>query len=78
MVSCLLKDQACLLGLTGLISDIINGNFNEQAREYILAARLIGLCKPSGGIRPIAIGELFFRLAARYMNERMKKVAGNY
>ena len=77
MISCLLSDHTCVLGLVRLISDIINGNFDDSARDYILASRLVALVKPSGGIRPVAIGELFFRVAAKYMNDRMKKVASD-
>ena len=33
--------------------------------------------KSTGGIRPIAIGELFFRTASRYINERTKRTAAN-
>ena len=38
---------------------------SAEAREYVFGANLIGLLKPAGGIRPIALGELFGRLAGK-------------
>ena len=47
-----------------LLKDIINGNLPDSARQLLLASQAIGLGKPdNNGIRPIAIGELFYRLA---------------
>ena len=37
--------------------------FLTRARQYLLASRLVGLNKPDAGVRPIAVGELFYRLA---------------
>eukprot|EP00892_Ulva_mutabilis_P003066 jgi/Ulvmu1/12760/UM095_0065.1 len=31
--------------------------------DLLLASRLIAIAKPNGGVRPIAIGEAFMRLA---------------
>jgi len=76
MISCLVKDNVCLTGLTVLLKDIINGNFTPQQREYLTASRLVVFHKNSGGLRPIAIGEVFYRLAARYILEKSKKVVG--
>ena len=70
MVSCLLRDPTCVLGLTCLIKDIVNGNFDDEGRNYILASKLIGIIKPEGGIRPIAIGELFFSVVRQRMFDR--------
>lgn len=36
-----------------------------SGREYLSAALLIPLAKPNGGVRPIAIGEMFYRIAAK-------------
>jgi hypothetical protein len=54
-------------GLELFIRDICNGNFNDAMRERLLACRLVALRKPDGGIRPIAIGEVFTKCAAHCM-----------
>jgi hypothetical protein len=52
------------MGIIALLKDIINGNLPERARQLLLASRLVALAKPnSGKYRPIAVGELFYRLA---------------
>jgi hypothetical protein len=46
-------------------TDIINGDVSEQSRQLLLSSRLIAFDKNNGaGLRPIAIGEYFYRLAA--------------
>ena len=48
-----------------LLRDIINGELPDDARQLLLASRLVALTKPnSDGYRPIAVGELFYKLAA--------------
>jgi hypothetical protein len=65
MLSSLVEAPICRAGIIALLKDIINGNIPDQARQYLLASRLVGLNKEEGrsGARPIAIGELFYRLA---------------
>jgi hypothetical protein len=63
MLSTLSESDICRAGIRALLRDIINGSLPEQARQYLLASRLVGLNKPTGGARPIAVGELFYRLA---------------
>jgi hypothetical protein len=63
MLSTLAESPICMAGIIALLKDIINGNIPAQSRPYLLASRLVGLSKNGGGVRPIAIGELFYRLA---------------
>jgi hypothetical protein len=63
MLSSLVMSDICRAGIRALLKDIINGSLPEEARQYLLASRLVGLNKPTGGLRPIAVGELFYRLA---------------
>jgi hypothetical protein len=63
MLSSLVESSICRGGIIILLKDIINGNITDQARQYLLASRLVGLNKPDAGARPIAIGEVFYRLA---------------
>ena len=64
MLSSLVESALCRAGIIALLSDIVNGRLPEQARQYLLSSRVVGLTKPDSGVRPIAIGEMFYRLAA--------------
>ena len=65
MLSILVRSDICRLGVIALLRDIINGELPDEARQLLLASRLVALTKPSSdGYRPIAVGELFYRLAA--------------
>ena len=63
MLSSLAESSICRGGIIALLKDITNGNIPDEARQYLLASRLVGLNKPDAGVRPIAVGELFYRLA---------------
>jgi hypothetical protein len=65
MVSVLAKDNECLTGIARIMQDISNGALPPQIKPFLLSSMLVGIDKDSGqGIRPIAIGEIFYRLAA--------------
>ena len=65
MLSILVQSDICRLGVIALLRDIVNGELPDDARQLLLASRLVALTKPnSDGYRPIAVGELFYRLAA--------------
>ena len=59
MVSSLAESDVCRAGIIALLKDIVNGNLPERARQLLLACRAVALNKPTGGYRPIAVGELF-------------------
>jgi hypothetical protein len=65
-LSVLVNDDSCMNGLAKLVSDIINDQINEQSRSLIIAGKLIGIPKNGDdtNLRPIAINEIFYRLAA--------------
>jgi hypothetical protein len=63
----LVADEDCLMGLAALTEDIINGRLDDRARNYLLVSNLIAIPKPSTGVRPIAIGEVFFKLSALFV-----------
>ena len=64
MLAILERSDICRLGVIALLRDIINGELPDDARQ-LLASRLVALTKPSNdGYRPIAVGEVFYRLAA--------------
>ena len=51
--------------LTKLVNLIIDGAVPSSARAAIFGASLVALRKPDGGIRPIAIGTTYRRLATK-------------
>ena len=64
MLAVLADSQICMAGICRLISDITLGRIPPAVRAHITATRLITLAKPNGAPRPIAMGELFYRVAA--------------
>jgi len=76
LLSTLVESDICRAGIIALLKDIINGNLPDSARQLLLASRAIGLGKPDNGIRPIAIGELFYRLAGVIAVRKIAVTAG--
>ena len=60
----LLEDTHCLRGLSLLIQLIRNGRLSEQCRTHLLSCPVIPTVKHAGGIRPVTIGETFYKMAA--------------
>ena len=61
--------QALLLmaALAAFCTRIANGSFSDECMAVITAARLVPIGKPSGGLRPIAVGDVFRRLAGKLL-----------
>jgi hypothetical protein len=78
LLGTLVGDSECSQGLAVLIEDMINGNFGDQAREYLMASRLIPLGKEGGGVRPIAINETFYKLATLYVLSLVKHLLPDF
>ena len=80
LLKALVDDRECLEGLAALTMAIINGKIEGRARDALLCSVLIGLEKPGGGTRPIAMGEMFYKLAATYalriVGETAREVLG--
>jgi hypothetical protein len=64
MLKCIAHDPECLKLLATLVADIQNGNIPSEVKPYILASTLIPLPKPDTNIRPIACGEIIYRVTA--------------
>ena len=76
MLALLVQSDICRLGVIALLRDIVNGELPDDARQLLLASRLVALTKPnSDGYRPIAVGELFYRLAAIVAVRRVSTAA---
>jgi hypothetical protein len=66
MISCLADNPQCVEGLRLLISHIPNNQLPEESRDMLTSSTLVPLTKVDNGVRPIAISELFYRIAAKY------------
>jgi len=76
MVKTLSSDQECLSGLALLLQDITNGTLPRSIKPFLLSSNLIGLDKNQGqSVRPIAIGEVFYRIAAFRAQQAVRGVA---
>jgi hypothetical protein len=71
IIKSLVEDNICCDGICALITDLMNGftnlNFvvDEEIRYFFTDSLLTVLEKPGGGYRPIAMTEMFLKLAAR-------------
>ena len=66
MLSLLAEDPQCVEGITMLVQHIVNNQLPPQSRAMLTTSSLVALGKKGGGVRPIAVGELFYRIAAQY------------
>ena len=66
MLSILASDDTCVEAMSLLITNIINGDIPNQVRHLFTSSRLVALGKKNGGVRPVAIGEYFYRIAAAH------------
>ena len=58
-------DSECLLALTEFVGHIVRGSMPSEVMAMWASARLLALSKANGKPRPIAVGEIFRRLAAK-------------
>ena len=58
-------DSVCLLALTEFVGHIVRGSMPPEVMAMWASARLLALTKANGKPRPIAVGEIFRRLAAK-------------
>ena len=63
--------------ITDLINRFLLGDIPPFAREMFFSASLTALKKKDGGVRPIAVGNVFRRLAAKIACRREMQLLGN-
>jgi hypothetical protein len=63
-------DEVLLESLTKLGTSLASGKLPDDVRDLFCAARLIALPKKPTGVRPIAVGETFRRLAAKCLVDK--------
>jgi len=69
----LIEDDICLEGIALLIQLIANNQLDPHSRCLLTSSLLLGIPKPdSDALRPLAIGELFLKLAAKYCHDMDK------
>ena len=51
---------------------IADGSVPEGARQFFFGARLFALAKKDGGLRPIACGDVFRRLAGKWLMQKVR------
>ena len=64
--------------LLGVLQLMINGQAPRNIAPYLAGAGLVALRKPKGGVRPIAVGEILRRLAAKCLCDIVKEDARAY
>ena len=62
----LLSDADVLQFVTAVTQSLVDG-VAPCSRKRVVASRLVGISKPDGGIRPIAVGTIWLKIAARYL-----------
>ena len=72
MLRPLVVDDVCMDALAVLTADIANGVLCDPlSKAILLFSRLVGIPKPRGGLRPIAVGELFPKLAGLHVLDQI-------
>ena len=66
MLRTLLRDKECVEGLGKIVELLRNGTMPRELKPYLTASRLIPLNKPNSDIRPICVGEVLHKLAAKH------------
>jgi hypothetical protein len=64
VLSVVVSSAIGLNAVAAILTDLTNGTFSDVMRPWFLSSVGVALPKPNGGIRPICIGDVFYRLAA--------------
>ena len=62
--------------LAAVINLIAHGNVPPLARRFLFGARLCGLLKKDGGIRPVACGDTMRRMAGKWLARQIRSKLG--
>jgi hypothetical protein len=79
MILPLVDDPMCLQGIAALCTDMSTGNLDDRCRSYLVSSWLLGIPKPAdpNAARPLAIGEVFYRLVATILVKEVKSEAAD-
>jgi len=65
-IQVLAADAACVTAMAVLIGHIVNNKLPPAVRNLLNTCILVSLEKDGGGRRPVAMGDMFYRMAARF------------
>ena len=65
-IQVLAADAACVSAMAVLIGHIVNDRLPATVRSLLNTCVLVSLEKDGGGRRPVAMGDMFYRMAARF------------
>jgi Reverse transcriptase (RNA-dependent DNA polymerase) len=68
LVNCKTAGQQLLSAITAFINMLLEGKCHPQVTPFLFGGKLIALTKKCGGIRPIAIGYTWRRIASKCAN----------
>ncbi len=58
-------NRAALGAITAVVARLFAGDISPELQPFLTTAPLMALTKPSGGVRPIAVGEIWRRLVSK-------------
>jgi hypothetical protein len=71
-------NEACASVLSAFVSLLLAGRLPEPLAPFLTSSRLVALGKPNSGLRPVAIGEIWRRLASKVAARAVKAEAMAY
>ena len=78
LINCRECGTALLTSITGFVNTLLDGKCHQDVAPVLFGGNLIALEKKSGGIRPIAIGYTWRRIAAKCANAYATCVLSSY
>ncbi|CAI5981820.1 unnamed protein product [Closterium sp. NIES-64] len=73
-----LTEPSCLSHLLEVFNQWVAGQVPERARPWLAASNLVGLSKPNGDVRPVAIREVLPRILARALCISLRPAMASY
>ena len=67
-MNCRESGATLLTSITSFINSLLEGKCHDAVRPFLFGGNLIALEKKAGGIRPIAVGYVWRRIAAKCAN----------
>ena len=73
LLFCALTYEGVMAEFTAVLVDLLNGDVAPEVAAALRASWLVGIPKPNGGTRPLALGSVIQKLAVSYAVERCSK-----
>ena len=78
LINCKTLGQDFLFAITAFTNMLLDGRWHPAVRPILFGGNLTALTKKSGGIRPIAVGYTWHRIAAKCANALAKNTPSDY